>query len=196
MILTPECNGTDRALNRVGVELDATVMQEPREAVPAHQRVAKRVGELAAARPAAELLLEPDLQLFDKRLGERPPLGQAKRRRLAAYFFQLIRFVFEPDTRKPHEIERAFLEFGTLMLARETPDFEMLAMLRDEIEARLRPVLDCAIFQVSSNISLMPLPPRAPELNGQENIWPIHAPELAIQSSVARCDWAQVGHSI
>ena len=27
------------------------------------------------------------------------------------------------------------------------------------------------IRKVPSNISLMPLPPRAPELNGQENIW-------------------------
>src|SRR6266567_8782586 len=26
-------------------------------------------------------------------------------------------------------------------------------------------------LKVSSNLSLMPLPPRAPELNGQENIW-------------------------
>ena len=26
-------------------------------------------------------------------------------------------------------------------------------------------------LKVPSNISLMPLPPRAPELNGQENIW-------------------------
>ncbi len=56
-------------------------------------------------------------------------------------FFQLIRFLFEPDTRKLQEIERAFLEFGALMLARETPDFKVLAKLRDEIEARLRPVL-------------------------------------------------------
>ena len=27
------------------------------------------------------------------------------------------------------------------------------------------------VLKVPSNISLMPLPPRAPELNGQENIW-------------------------
>ena len=27
------------------------------------------------------------------------------------------------------------------------------------------------ILKVPSNITLMPLPPRAPELNGQENIW-------------------------
>ncbi len=56
-------------------------------------------------------------------------------------FFQLIRFLFEPDTKRPHEIERAFHEFGTLMLAKETPDFEVLARLRNQIEARLRTVL-------------------------------------------------------
>jgi hypothetical protein len=33
-------------------------------------------------------------------------------------------------------------------------------------------------FKVPSNISLLQLPPRAPELNGQENIWQFHATEL------------------
>jgi hypothetical protein len=56
-------------------------------------------------------------------------------------FFQLIRFLFEPNTRTPSEIERAFLEFGTLMLARETPDFDVLTKLQHEIESRLRTVL-------------------------------------------------------
>jgi hypothetical protein len=56
-------------------------------------------------------------------------------------FFQLVRFLFSPDTREPLQIERAFREFGTLMLARETPDFGALAKLRDEIERRLAPVL-------------------------------------------------------
>jgi hypothetical protein len=35
------------------------------------------------------------------------------------------------------------------------------------------------ILKVPSNITLMPLPPRAPELNGQENIWQ----ELALKSA-------------
>jgi hypothetical protein len=39
------------------------------------------------------------------------------------------------------QIERTFREFGTLMLAWETPDFVALAKLRDEIEQRLAPVL-------------------------------------------------------
>ena len=56
-------------------------------------------------------------------------------------FFQLVRFLFSPETREPLQIERAFREFGTLMLARETPDFHALAKLRDEIERRLAPVL-------------------------------------------------------
>ena len=79
MILAAECNGTNRALNGIGVELDAAIMQEPGEPISARQRIADRVGELAAARRAAELLLEPDLQLFDKRFGERPPLGHSER---------------------------------------------------------------------------------------------------------------------
>jgi hypothetical protein len=34
---------------------------------------------------------------------------------------------------------------------------------------------------VPNNISLVPLPPRAPELNGQENIWQFNASELVVK---------------
>src|SRR5215471_17192338 len=79
------------------------------------------------------------------------------------------------------------------------------------------------MLKVPSNMSLMPLPPRAPELNGQENIWQfmrqnwlsnrvfkffddivdhccygwntlINQPWKIM--SVARRDWAIVGHSM
>jgi transposase len=30
-------------------------------------------------------------------------------------------------------------------------------------------------LQIPANISLLPLPPRSPELNAQENIWHVHA---------------------
>lgn len=56
-------------------------------------------------------------------------------------FFQLIRFLFGSEVNRPQEIEQTFREFGTLMLSRETPDFEQLAALRDDIEKRLRPIL-------------------------------------------------------
>ena len=76
---------------------------------------------------------------------------------------------------------------------------------------------------VPNNISLVPLPPRAPELNGQENIWQFmrqnwlsnrifksfddivnhccYAWNTLIDQpwkimSIARRDWAAVGHSI
>src|SRR5262245_34794701 len=39
MILAPECNGANRTLNRIGIELDAAVVQESRKVVPARQRV-------------------------------------------------------------------------------------------------------------------------------------------------------------
>src|SRR5215208_841142 len=80
-----------------------------------------------------------------------------------------------------------------------------------------------AILSVPSNISLVPLPPRAPELNGQENIWQfMRANWLSNRvfksyddivdhccfawntltdqpwkiMSIARRDWAHVGQSI
>jgi hypothetical protein len=56
-------------------------------------------------------------------------------------FFELIRFLFGPDSKQPKEIERAFLEFGAMMLAKETPDLKVLGDLRDEIQRRLRRVM-------------------------------------------------------
>ena len=76
---------------------------------------------------------------------------------------------------------------------------------------------------VPNNISLVPLPPRSPELNGQENIWQfMRANWLSNRvfksyddivdhccfawntlteqpwkiTSIACCDWTQVGHSL
>jgi hypothetical protein len=60
---------------------------------------------------------------------------------------------------------------------------EAMQLHLDEIAIKVSPgahailLLDQAgwhgakILKVPSNITLMPLPPRAPELNGQENIW-------------------------
>src|SRR5262245_53668868 len=84
MILAPECNGADRSLDWVGVELDATVVQESREAMPARQCITDRFGELAAARRVGELLFQPELQIVDERFGERPPFGHSMRRGLTA----------------------------------------------------------------------------------------------------------------
>jgi hypothetical protein len=56
-------------------------------------------------------------------------------------FFELIRFLFGPDSKQPKEIERAFLEFGGMMLAKETPEFQKLESLRDELQRRLGRVM-------------------------------------------------------
>ena len=72
---------------------------------------------------------------------------------------------------------------------------EAMQLHLDEIATKVTPgahailLLDQAgwhgakALKVPSNISLMPLPPRAPELNGQENIWE-SMPELAVEPSV------------
>jgi hypothetical protein len=64
-------------------------------------------------------------------------------------------------------------------------------------------------LQVPSNISLLPLPPRTPELNGQENTWQFMRQNWLSNRnfksfddivdhcwSIARRDWAAVSHSI
>jgi hypothetical protein len=45
-------------------------------------------------------------------------------------FLELIRFLFGPASKQPREIERAFRDFGGMMLAKETPDFKVLGNLR------------------------------------------------------------------
>ena len=48
MILAAECNGTDRTLDNVGVDLDAAVIEEQAEGGPAGKGIADAVGKNAA----------------------------------------------------------------------------------------------------------------------------------------------------
>src|SRR5262249_28656598 len=57
VVLSSKSNGTNCPLNRIGIELDAAVLQELRESLPARQRVADGISELATRRHAGELLL-------------------------------------------------------------------------------------------------------------------------------------------
>jgi hypothetical protein len=56
-------------------------------------------------------------------------------------FLELIRFLFGPNSEQPKKIESAFLDFGRMMLASETPVFKALGDLRDDIQQRLRKVM-------------------------------------------------------
>src|SRR5262249_26465008 len=94
---------------------------------------------------------------------------------------------------------------------------------RTPLSSLIRPAGIAKALVVPNNISLVPLPPRAPELNGQENIWQFmrqnwlsnrifksfddivdhccYAWNTLIDQpwkimSIARRDWAAVGHSI
>ena len=68
----------DGALDRVGVELDAAVIEEPDQAVAVVQRVADRLGGRAAARQARQLRLEPGEQVLDQRPALRLADGAAR----------------------------------------------------------------------------------------------------------------------
>ncbi len=41
-----------------------------------------------------------------------------------------------------------------------------------------------ANFTVPDNITIVPLPPKSPELNPQENVWRYYSQQLALQSAV------------
>jgi hypothetical protein len=55
MVLAPECDGPDGALDRVIVEFNPAVIKEAGERWPAGERIADCLGEAAAGRNAAEL---------------------------------------------------------------------------------------------------------------------------------------------
>src|SRR6516225_2326029 len=62
-----EAKMSDRALDRIVIELDTAVVQEVTEGRPAGKGVPDRVREATAARNAAKLRLEPRLHRLDKR---------------------------------------------------------------------------------------------------------------------------------
>jgi hypothetical protein len=86
-----------------------------------------------------------------------------------------------------------FIAFGRRPPACNT---QAMQLHLDEIAKKVTPgahallILDQAGWhgakdiKLPGNISLLPLPPRAPELNGQENVWQIHAAELALQPNL------------
>ena len=85
MILAPKRHRPDGSLDRVRVELDAAVVQESGQPIPARECVPHRLGEFSAARQMREVCFQPDLQSVDDRLGERPSRSQPVRRRLTAH---------------------------------------------------------------------------------------------------------------
>src|SRR5208282_5109308 len=65
MILPSESDRSDRALDRVRVQLGAAVVQEAGQTMPARQRVTDRFGERASSRQQRKLRLEPSVQSVD-----------------------------------------------------------------------------------------------------------------------------------
>jgi hypothetical protein len=54
MIFSSKCNRTDRALNRIGIKLDAAVVHELSEGMPAGQRIADCICELGWQGPISQ----------------------------------------------------------------------------------------------------------------------------------------------
>ena len=80
----PEGHGADRTFNRIGVELDAAIMEKAGQAFPSRERIADRLGERAAARDTKELLFEPSPECVDNRLRFALSCRKTIRRRLAS----------------------------------------------------------------------------------------------------------------
>ena len=78
MVLPPEGQGSDGALDDVVVDLDLAIIQETGQAFPAGQGIADRLGELALLADDLELRLQPRLQRWS--CGSRPSSRSSARR--------------------------------------------------------------------------------------------------------------------
>lgn len=65
MVLAAERHRPDRAFDRIGVELNAAIMQVSRQPLPARERVRDRFGKRAAARDERKLRLQPGMQCLN-----------------------------------------------------------------------------------------------------------------------------------
>src|SRR5580704_8020265 len=83
MVLAAERDRADRPLNRVGVEFDPAVMQEPSEARPAAQRITYGFGKRAVCRHPQKLAFQPGLHAVHNEPGPCPTRRQAMLWRLA-----------------------------------------------------------------------------------------------------------------
>lgn len=66
-IFSVERDRTDRTLDSVVVELDTAIIDEARQALPARERIADGLGELALLADQGELCVEPLLESIGKR---------------------------------------------------------------------------------------------------------------------------------
>jgi len=82
MALASEGDGTDGAFDRISVEFDAAVVQEPGQGLPMAERIADRLGERAASGGLRELRFQPGAQFGHERAGVLPTRGKPTGRRL------------------------------------------------------------------------------------------------------------------
>ncbi len=67
MVLAPEGDRPDRALDCVGVEFDTPILEEATESGLSGKRIANGLGKCAARRQPGELAFKPGLHCLDKR---------------------------------------------------------------------------------------------------------------------------------
>ena len=91
-------------------------------------------GGLKRSDPALLLLSATPYRPYSTRQEEREGFSPH------AEFFELIKFLFGPESNEPPKIEKGLLEFGDQILSKE-PASGRLAALKLEIESRLRPVM-------------------------------------------------------
>ncbi len=86
-ILPSKSNFSDLVFDRVGVQFQAAVPQEPRQAGPVRQGIAYVFGQLGGFRDARELCFKPGAEGLDDRCGEFAPRGEPRMRRGSANRF-------------------------------------------------------------------------------------------------------------
>ena len=68
-VLSVQCDRADGALDDVGVDLNASIIEEAREAFPARECIADRLGQLCLLADQQKFFTQPGLERVKKRLG-------------------------------------------------------------------------------------------------------------------------------
>ena len=60
-------DGTDAAFHYVGIDLDATIIEEARKTIPVGERITDRLGELGLLADQGELGTQPGFEVINDR---------------------------------------------------------------------------------------------------------------------------------
>ncbi len=148
-------------------------------------------GGIKRSDPALLLLSATPYRPYSTRQQEREGFSPHKE------FFELITFLFGPQSKEPGKIEKALREFGGEILAK-APSFDQLAALKTDIQDRLRPVMSRTerIDLMSTASSLPTIHPRSEILPDDLRLFKHFVARLRRKLQRGRCKFDMMSFAV